>query len=146
MNTRDAIAGKFDQLWNERRISPDIVAIEMLILLRERGWTPPKEETMLEKLEGIATCALCGKKKELTNSIRVSGIQQPRYCKECLKRLIHDPSLKEEDRYNEVYWVIQMVELGDRESLSLLRKIARRDDRKGTAKKSNMGRSRSGRK
>ncbi len=63
-----------------------------------------------------ATCAKCGEVKELCNSVKSHGVQQPRICKDCLldrmdtgDKTIHD-----------LFWLMQMRELGDHESLVAL--------------------------
>ncbi len=64
-------------------------------------------------MRDIAQCAKCGESKELCNSIRVKGIKQPRYCKDCL--LV---AMKTRDEsYNEVYWLLQIKQLNDTETL-----------------------------
>ncbi len=64
----------------------------------------------------IATCAICGKEKELCNSVKMDGIQQPRVCKKCL---LENMSL-DEWPINNVYWFQQMRQLNDLESLTTL--------------------------
>lgn len=68
-------------------------------------------------MSDIATCAVCGEKKELCNSCRIDGITQPRLCKECL---INTVRLNEDPKINDGFWLTQMVELKDTESISLL--------------------------
>lgn len=60
----------------------------------------------------IATCAVCEEKKSLCNSVRSEGIKQPRVCKECLLK-----QMAGEGEINCVYWINQMWELKDFESL-----------------------------
>jgi hypothetical protein len=67
-------------------------------------------------MSDIAICAICGKEKELCGSIRIDGIQQPRICKKCL---LENMSL-DEWPINNTYWILQMKELGDQESLKAL--------------------------
>lgn len=68
----------------------------------------------------IATCAKCGKTKELCGSVRIDGIQQPRICKDCLLDFMDTGN----EGTNDFFWLIQMKELGDTESLDALKKIA----------------------
>ena len=64
-----------------------------------------------------ATCAVCGTKKSLCESARVDGIKQPRICKNCL---INDLEIGN-NTINDLFWIRQLVEFGDFESLNLLR-------------------------
>ena len=66
----------------------------------------------------LATCASCGEQKELCNSVRSDGIQQPRVCKECLLNSMRTGNYDTNDKY----WIRQMIQLGDKESLELLMK------------------------
>lgn len=63
----------------------------------------------------MATCAVCGEKKPLCDSARIYGIKQPRYCKDCLLKLF-----KKEIEINDVFWIRQLAELKDLESLTKL--------------------------
>lgn len=65
-----------------------------------------------------ATCASCGQRKELCESMRSNGIKQPRVCKDCLVRSLTDG----ENRIKDSYWVAQMIQLGDQESLDAIAK------------------------
>lgn len=66
-----------------------------------------------------ATCAKCGEQKELCNSTRCDGIKQPRICKECL---IEQMSTGDET-INDIFWIMQMQELDDTESLDTIKKL-----------------------
>ena len=66
----------------------------------------------------IATCAKCGENRELCESVRIDGIKQPRICKDCLLERMNTG----DETVSDIYWICQMGELGDEESLSLLRK------------------------
>ena len=65
------------------------------------------------------TCAKCGEQKELCNSVKIDGIKQPRLCKECLILSLSNG----DDSVNNVYWVIQLFELKDTESIENLKKL-----------------------
>jgi len=65
------------------------------------------------------TCAKCGEQKELCNSVKIDGIKQPRLCKECLILSLNNG----DDSVNNVYWVIQLFELKDTESIENLKKL-----------------------
>ena len=65
-----------------------------------------------------ATCAVCGRVKELCDSVRINGIKQPRYCFDCMLLDIHTPGVDVSDEY----WIKQMAELHDTESLAALEK------------------------
>lgn len=67
-----------------------------------------------------ATCAKCGKRKELCGSIRCDGIKQPRICKECL---INQMTTGGDEDINDIFWIMQMQELGDTESLEAIKKL-----------------------
>lgn len=68
-------------------------------------------------MQTIATCAACGGKKELFDSCRIDGIQQPRVCKDCLIR-----SMRTGDYgVNDLYWLVQLGELNDTESIEALK-------------------------
>ena len=70
----------------------------------------------------MATCAKCGDKKELCDSGRYNEIKQPRICKDCLiKRMTTG-----DETINDLFWVVQMAEFEDNESLELLRGEANR--------------------
>lgn len=60
----------------------------------------------------ILPCASCGEEKELTRSIKIDGVKQPRYCKECT--LI---SMREEEiPVLIVAWLTQLKRDGDKDS------------------------------
>jgi len=61
-----------------------------------------------------ATCAKCGDLKELCRSLRIDGLQQPRFCKDCLME-------KKETPVNDLYWIAQMGQLNDTESIAIVR-------------------------
>ena len=65
------------------------------------------------------TCAKCGEQKQLCNSVKIDGIKQPRLCKECLILSLNNG----DDSVNNVYWVIQLFELKDTESIENLKKL-----------------------
>ena len=69
-------------------------------------------------MSDIAICAKCGRSKELCNSVRSGGIKQPRLCKDCL---IQEMSTGDYSVNNE-WWIMQMVELGDADSLAAMMK------------------------
>ena len=80
-----------------------------------RGYN--KHDSGKENMQTIATCAACGEKKELCGSCRIDGIQQPRVCKDCLMR-----SLRTGDYgVNDLYWLVQLGELNDTESIEALK-------------------------
>ena len=62
----------------------------------------------------IASCAKCGHKKELCGSVRIDGIKQPRYCKDCLMAIMRTG----DESYNEVYWLLQIAQLEDTETMN----------------------------
>ena len=66
------------------------------------------------------TCAVCGEKRELCQSIRFPGIQQPRLCKDCLMKSLTTKEIPIEDDF----WIMQLFELKDFESLENLKKIS----------------------
>lgn len=66
----------------------------------------------------IATCAICGKKKELCQSARIDGIKQPRVCKECLLNEMRTG----EWNINNNFWFNQMSEMNDYESFHAMKK------------------------
>lgn len=68
-----------------------------------------------ESKKEIATCASCGEQRELCNSVRIDGIKQPRICKDCL---LSSMILPEEVPFIEEYWIKQIVELNDNESIN----------------------------
>lgn len=68
----------------------------------------------------IAMCAYCGEEKELCRSVRIDGIQQPRPCKECLIILMSNDPLE----HNDLYWLIQLGQLSDPESIERLKQLA----------------------
>ena len=65
----------------------------------------------------IATCAACGEKKELCGSCRCDGVQQPRVCKDCLVKSMTTGDYG----INDLYWLAQLGELGDTESIGALK-------------------------
>ena len=65
-----------------------------------------------------ATCASCGKMKELCGSVRMEGVQQPRVCKDCLIRSMDTGDYG----VNDVYWLVQLHELNDKESIEALKR------------------------
>lgn len=65
----------------------------------------------------MVTCAVCGEKKELCGSSRCNGVQQPRMCKDCLIR----SAMTGDDAINDSYWLVQLGELGDTESIKALK-------------------------
>jgi len=66
----------------------------------------------------VATCAKCGEQKELCESVRIDGLKQPRICKECLL----DQMRTGDESCSDVYWIVQMAELEDEESMVIMRK------------------------
>lgn len=67
----------------------------------------------------IAFCAICGEEKELCESVRINKIKQPRVCKECLLNEINTGEWDVKD----TYWILQMQQLNDQESLNELQKL-----------------------
>jgi len=65
----------------------------------------------------IATCAKCGKRKELCESVRIDGLKQPRICKECLLAGMRTG----DESCNDIHWIVQMAELDDTESMKIIR-------------------------
>ena len=61
------------------------------------------------------TCAWCGEKRELCRSVRSRGIQQPRPCVDCMMKQLSD-----ETEHNDPFWIRQLAEAGDKESLDRL--------------------------
>ena len=70
----------------------------------------------------IAVCAQCGEKKELCDSMRINGIKQPRLCVDCLKCNMHNGH---KDNINDIYWLRQLIQLKDTETL---KKLSREDN------------------
>ena len=68
-------------------------------------------------MQTIATCAACGEKKELCGSCRIDGIQQPRVCKDCLILSMSTGDYG----VNDLYWLVQLGELNDTESIAGLK-------------------------
>ena len=68
-------------------------------------------------------CAVCGEEKDLCQSAKSSGIKQPRLCKECLMEY---SSTGDEDKVNDKYWIRQLAQAGEIESLKLLAESARK--------------------
>ncbi|OGM09087.1 hypothetical protein A2Z67_03835 [Candidatus Woesebacteria bacterium RBG_13_36_22] len=62
------------------------------------------------------TCASCGDKKPLCQSVNIEGIQQPRICKECLLNNMQTG----EENINDIFWLRQLLELKDTETLNKL--------------------------
>jgi len=69
-------------------------------------------------MENIAKCATCGKNEALCQSARVDGIKQPRICKGCLLEYTRTGELK----VNDLYWIIQINQFKDKESIENLQK------------------------
>jgi hypothetical protein len=69
----------------------------------------------------IAICAACGEEKGLCGSARVDGIQQPRICKECLLKGMNTGDYGISD----IYWMTQIAQLNDQESIDNLRRMAK---------------------
>ncbi len=57
------------------------------------------------------TCASCGESKKLCRSIIISGVQQPRRCKDCIISAVE---------INDAFWINQLEECGDVKSLAEL--------------------------
>ena len=70
-----------------------------------------------------ATCAKCGEQKDLCNSGRIDGIKQPRICKECLLESFNMTNEEFEESLDEIFWLRQMVELNDNESLRIIKNL-----------------------
>ena len=68
-------------------------------------------------MKDIATCAGCGTKAELCNSVRMSGIKQPRFCKEC----VLDSMKSDEWKHNDIYWMLQIQELQNMETIDKIK-------------------------
>mgnify|MGYP001549429158 CR=1 FL=1 len=68
-----------------------------------------------------ATCAICGKQKELCQTPRINKIKQPRMCKDCLL----ESFLSVNNEVNDIFWITQLHELEDTESLEALKKHAK---------------------
>ena len=68
-------------------------------------------------MSDIATCAKCGDMRELCQSVRIDGMKQPRICKECLVGSMTTGDYST----NDLYWVAQMGQLDDHESIAILR-------------------------
>lgn len=67
-------------------------------------------------MDELRTCARCGEQKLLCHSCRMDGVQQPCLCKECI--LV---SMQTGDyAINNVYWLRQLHEAEDIESLQIL--------------------------
>lgn len=62
------------------------------------------------------TCAKCGEIKELCESVTSCGIKQPRICMDCLTEVLETG----DESINDLYWITQLVEANDRESLKKL--------------------------
>ena len=61
------------------------------------------------------TCAKCGERKKLCESVSINGVKQPRLCKDCLLK-----SMKGDTEINDEFWVWQLVQAGEFKSLELL--------------------------
>ena len=79
----------------------------------------------MKKETVIVTCATCGNLRELCGSCKIDGIQQPRICTECLIVMMQTG---EEAKINDVFWIRQLYELGDQESLNLIKIRAEEKD------------------
>jgi hypothetical protein len=103
-------------MWKEDSLEVSEVAREGA----SGGGSDAEDWGVKEGRMSVATCAMCGKQRELCGSCRVEGVQEPRVCKECLIL-----SMKTgEWETNKGYWIKQMEELGDRESLvNLVKRI-----------------------
>jgi len=67
-----------------------------------------------------ASCAGCGSREELTNSVKMNGIKQPRFCKECFMKVFRartDVGITQDD-----YYIKQLIETNELESLALFLK------------------------
>ena len=64
----------------------------------------------------VATCAACGNNRELCGSVGIDGGQQPRVCHDCLLVYMRSGDMN----INDSYWIIQLIELGDRKTLDKL--------------------------
>jgi hypothetical protein len=64
-------------------------------------------------MENVATCAKCGIRAELCGSVRVRGIQQPKFCEGCLM----DIMITGDESFNDKYWAMQIGELNDTETI-----------------------------
>ena len=64
----------------------------------------------------LLTCAKCGRKKELCQSVTDNGIKQPRICKECLIEVLETG----DESTNDIFWLIQLKEAGEEETLKKL--------------------------
>lgn len=63
-------------------------------------------------------CAKCGKEKELSQSLRENGVQQPKFCKDCVLQ-----AMKTDDwSYDDLLWIRQLAQAKDFESMDHLRK------------------------
>lgn len=67
-------------------------------------------------MSDIAICAKCGENKELCGSVRIDGVQQPRLCRECMINYMTTG----DESINDEYWILQMAQLNDVESLEKL--------------------------
>jgi hypothetical protein len=70
------------------------------------------------QVSDIATCAKCGRRKELCQSVRIDDIKQPRICKDCLI----DQMQNGYQPINTLYWVMQIGELDDKKTIAALAK------------------------
>ena len=71
-----------------------------------------------------ATCAKCGNTKELCNAARVDGIMQPRICKDCLLNSMQTGDYET----NDLWWILQISELDDKESIAAMKKLADKEN------------------
>ncbi len=69
-------------------------------------------------MKNMAQCAKCGENKELCDSVRVEGIKQPRYCKDCLMTIMRTG----DESYNEIYWLLQIKQLNDTETIKRMKR------------------------
>ena len=70
-------------------------------------------------MSDIAICAKCGKKNDLCGSMKINGVQQPKICKNCLIVVMETG----DESINDVYWLKQLFQLGDDESINNLKKM-----------------------
>lgn len=64
------------------------------------------------------TCASCGKREQLCNSVRIDEVQQPRFCTPCLITAMQTGEYKADS----LFWIAQLIESNDERSLEILRK------------------------
>ena len=73
-------------------------------------------------MSDIAQCAKCGESKELCDSVRVDGIKQPRYCKDCLMIIMRTG----DESYNKIYWLLQIKQLDDTKTIERIQEVTMR--------------------